>query len=281
MTTTQALLPTFLALVASLTAQLDGRSERGRVDAGNGGARLELASVSVPLPNGKTATAERGMLRVPIVRADPASKEIGIDVWRFRALEGAPQGAPPIFQLHGGPGWPGLEPAGIDWEGDIVPFLRTADLVIVGQRGIGSSTDTSCGPLLAEGARPGLDASREERAQYLRQKCGECRAHWEAQGYDLRGLNVKPDPHTAAVVARDQRGLPDQGPEARQARVVLLHEVDLLHETHRGEIARVVALQETVFPGQVDVVAQTREEQPARRQAVPDRSDRDLALGEG
>src|SRR5262245_18166809 len=97
-----------------------------------GAATLEMPPVSIPLANGKTATAERGTLRVPIVRAKPDSKPIGIDVWRFRALEGAPAGAPPIFQLNGGPGWPGLEPSGIDWEGGVVPFIRTADLVLVG-----------------------------------------------------------------------------------------------------------------------------------------------------
>jgi pimeloyl-ACP methyl ester carboxylesterase len=192
MTTKRDLLATLLVLIAPAAAHLDAQEDRDVEDGRQaGGARLELASVSIPLPGGKTATAERGMLRVPIVRADPASKVIGIDVWRFRALEGAPEGAPPIFRLYGGPGWPGLEPAGIDWEGDIVPFIRTADLVLVGQRGIGTSTDTSCDAVVVEGARPALDASREERAQYLRQKCGECRAHWESQGYDLRGLNVK------------------------------------------------------------------------------------------
>lgn len=192
MATMTNLLVPFLALIASARTHAGGQGNRAGEDAiDGGGAKLELASVSLPLPGGKTATAERGMLRVPIVRADQKSKVIAIDVWRFRALEGAPEGAPPIFQLNGGPGWPGLEPAGIDWQRDIVPFIATADLVIVGQRGIGTSTDTSCDMVLAGAERPALDASPEQRAQFLRQKCGECRAHWEALGYDLTGLNVK------------------------------------------------------------------------------------------
>jgi pimeloyl-ACP methyl ester carboxylesterase len=194
------LLLTFFVLLATSGAR--AAQERGGVDGRDGGATLELAAVPIPLPDGKTATAERGTLRVPIVRADPASKVIGIDVWRFRAQEGAPPGAPPIFRLFGGPGWPGFEPAGIDWR-EIEPFVRTADLVVVGQRGIGTSTDTSCAGVVADGERPALGASREERAQYLRQKCAECRAHWEALGYDLRGLNVK----EAAADVDDVRAL--------------------------------------------------------------------------
>lgn len=180
---TTAHLPLLLLALAP-AARASSHEERGA-------AKLEMRPVSIPLANGKSATAERGTLRVPIVRAKPDSKSIGIDVWRFRALEGAPAGAPPIFQLNGGPGWPGLEPSGIDWEGGIVPFIRTADLVLVGQRGIGTSTDTSCNAVLEDAERPGPLATRAERARFLRERCAACRAHWEAQGYDLSGLNVK------------------------------------------------------------------------------------------
>ena len=181
-----------LVLALARPATTDEQESRGAAAARTEAvAKLEMASVSVPLPDGTSAMADHGTLRVPILRADPASKEIGIDVWRFHALEGAPSGAPPIFQLNGGPGWPGLDPAAIDWEREILPFVRTADLVIVGQRGIGRSTDTSCAAVLAGAERPAPTATLEERAAFLRKKCGECRAFYEAQGYDLRGLNVK------------------------------------------------------------------------------------------
>jgi len=172
--------PLFLFLAQATPAQTDA-----------GPARLELAEVKVPLPDGTTATAERGFLRVPIVRADPKSKVIGIDVWRFRARADAAPGAPPVFQLNGGPGWPGLEPEGIDWERDIAPIVKSSDLVIVGQRGIGSSSDTGCAAVVTGLARPGLNAPLAEKARYLREACAACRAHWEAQGYDLSGLTVK------------------------------------------------------------------------------------------
>lgn len=77
-------------------------------------ARLEMAPVEIRLAGGGTRTAYRGMLHVPIVRANPESKEIGVDVWRFPADEGVPEGRPPLFRLFGGPGWPGLEPGDVD-----------------------------------------------------------------------------------------------------------------------------------------------------------------------
>lgn len=151
-------------------------------------ARLEMKPVVIALEGGSSATAFRGMLRVPIVRGDPTSKEIGVDVWQFKALEGVPAGRPPVFLLHGGPGWPGLEPADIDWADDVAPRIAYADLVIVGQRGIGTSEpDTSCAAFSRD-VDP--DLPEAERAAAVRAQCAACRAHWEAQGYDLSGFNV-------------------------------------------------------------------------------------------
>ena len=151
-------------------------------------ARLSMEPVQVPLSGGGSVTAERGKLRVPIVRADPQSKEIAVDVWRFHRVEGADPGTPPVFRLYGGPGWPGMEPEDVNYEQDLLPMLEVSDLVIVGQRGIGTSTpDTDCSPfaLDADG-----EPSREEQAELLQRGCRDCREHWESQGYDLTGFNV-------------------------------------------------------------------------------------------
>ena len=149
-------------------------------------AKLELRPVELPLRSGGTATVFRGDLTVPIVRDRPDSKPITVDVWHFPALEGANPNTPPIFRLYGGPGWPGMEPHEVDYEGELVPLLRMADLVIVGQRGIGTSKpNTVCPPRAAASAE--VETSRE---QELVDACRECREHWESQGYDLTGLNV-------------------------------------------------------------------------------------------
>jgi len=155
---------------------------------GDGLPRLEMQPVEIPGPGGETRVAYRGTLRVPIVRADPGSKEIGVDVWRFPADEGAPEGRLPVFRLFGGPGWPGYVPARIDWNEEVAPFVAHGDLVVVGQRGIGTSEpNTSCD---AFGGPVDPDLPPEERVAAMREQCAACRAHWEDQGYDLRGFNV-------------------------------------------------------------------------------------------
>ena len=150
--------------------------------------RLEMEEVAIERSSGDAATAYRGTLRVPIVRADPSSKVIGVDVWLFPADPGVPEGRPPLFRLNGGPGWPGMTPDQVDWDGEIAPIVKHGDLVIVGQRGIGTSTpNTDCQSFAAR-IDPELPA--EQQAEALREQCHACRAHWEAQGYDLSGFNV-------------------------------------------------------------------------------------------
>jgi len=153
---------------------------------------LVLEPVEVALASGGGAAAERGVLHVPLVRAEPEGAAIEVELYRFRAKESAPKDTPPVFLLHGGPGWPGL---GGDlarrgfYEERIEPYLAIADLVVVGQRGIGSSApDTECA-----GYEPfalDVDVGEEEENARLRAACAECKAHWEEQGYDLAGFNV-------------------------------------------------------------------------------------------
>lgn len=151
-------------------------------------AKLEMKPVEISLPDGTTKTVYRGMLRVPILRSKPTSKEIGVDVWRFPAAEGVPEDRLPVFQLHGGPGWGGYTPRNIDWDNDVAPWTAHGDLVVVGQRGIGQSEpNTSCAEFPMQVER---DASPEEIARVIHEQCTACRKHWEAQGYDLTGFNV-------------------------------------------------------------------------------------------
>jgi len=128
----------------------------------------------VPLRDGSLAAAERGMLFVPVNRADTSRGVIGIDVWRFRAS--APSQAPPVVLLHGGPGWPGLDGQLENpeyWERVIAPFTAVTDLIVIGQRGIGSSRPNT---LCANGP-PFLASQR-------------CRAFWDSTGLDLTGFSV-------------------------------------------------------------------------------------------
>jgi len=142
-----------------------------------------LETVTVALRSGEPRTAERGVLPVPVVRARPEGGTIQLVFHREH---------PPIFLLNGGPGFRGLEGeltrAGF-YEDNLERLNSVADVVVVGQRGIGSSgPETVCaGP-----PRVALDAPSDDAAEALAlaEAARACRARWEAQGLDLAGLNV-------------------------------------------------------------------------------------------
>ena len=139
--------------------------------------------------DGSLVEAERGVLFVPLNRENPNSKVISVELYRFPAAADAPGGVPPIFRLHGGPGWPGLgssmEREGY-YERSVEPFTRLSDLILIGQRGIGSSKpNTVCRPSDADD-----DLSDEEQAEIVRETAKRCRDWWEGQGFDLTGFNV-------------------------------------------------------------------------------------------
>jgi len=142
--------------------------------------------------DGTLGTAERGVLFVPVNRGDPDARVISVEFWRFERADDAEPDVPPIFVLHGGPGWPGLaedlHEAGY-FERRIEPLTRISDVVEVGQRGIGSSRpNTACeGPPRApEGQEP----SEEEVIQTLRETAARCQQFWEGRGLDLSGFTV-------------------------------------------------------------------------------------------
>ena len=128
----------------------------------------------VPLKDGRLATAERGLLFVPLNRADTGRGVISIDVWRFKAA--TPSSTPPIVLLHGGPGWPGLDPSLENpdyWDRVIQRFTGVSDLIVVGQRGIGSSKPNT----ICENGPPYQSSRR-------------CKAYWDSAGVDLSGYTV-------------------------------------------------------------------------------------------
>ncbi len=131
---------------------------------------LFLYPERIPLRDGSLTTAERGTLFVPLNRADTTSGVISIDLWRFPAE--TPSDAPPIVLLHGGPGWPGLDGSLENpdyWENVIARFTAVTDLIVIGQRGIGSSKPNTLG---------------ENRPPQ------RCRAYWDSAGIDLAGFTV-------------------------------------------------------------------------------------------
>lgn len=145
-----------------------------------------LVPERVSLRDGTLAEGERGLVFVPMNRSDTSRGVVGVEVWRFRALQ--PTNAPPVFRLPGGPGHDGLHVNLAQqgyYERLILPTIRYADYVIVGQRGIATSP-------------PNTICDRASGVEFSR----KCRAYWESAGLDPRGFTVVEAAHDVADVAR-------------------------------------------------------------------------------
>lgn len=171
------------SLAPSLLAQT--RINRGAAPPPAPGT-IFLVPERVSLRDGTLAEGERGLVFVPMNRSDTSRGVVGVEVWRFRALR--PTSAPPVFRLPGGPGHDGLHVNLAQqgyYERLILPTMRYADYVIVGQRGIATSP-------------PNTLCENFQGAEYARR----CRAYWESAGLDPRSFNVVEAAHDVADVAR-------------------------------------------------------------------------------
>lgn len=153
---------------------------------------LFITTERLALEDGGFTDAHRGVIYVPQNRASPDGGLFAVEFWRFPALDGADPATAPIFHLNGGPGWPGfgneLTNGGGFYEENIAPRARFADVIVVGQRGIGTSRpNTACAPpeRPAEGYASTADWAAAQQAAGRR-----CRAYWEGQGVDLKGITV-------------------------------------------------------------------------------------------
>jgi pimeloyl-ACP methyl ester carboxylesterase len=147
----------------------------------------------IPLKDGGFALAERGMLFVPVNRSDPKSAVIGVEVYRFKASKKAEKGTPPIFFLHGGPSFAGLERQLGEigtFEERWRPYLDVSDLVIVSQRGIGPSKPTTTIDMTPTRGPLDENVDDEKTLKEFQQICAREKAFWESQGLDLSGFTV-------------------------------------------------------------------------------------------
>ncbi len=147
----------------------------------------------IPLQNGDMFTAERGLMFVPLNRSKSTSDVIAVEFYRFPRSERADQNAPPLFILNGGPGFEGLE-ADLKnlgtFEQRLQQFLEVSEVVVVGQRGIGSSKPHT----QIEMNVPQSDASEaydaDKAMSVFRDGLASERQFWLDQGVDLNGFTV-------------------------------------------------------------------------------------------
>lgn len=147
----------------------------------------------IPLRDGGFVNAERGILFVPNNRSKEESAVIGVEVYRFRASAKAQPGTPPIFFLHGGPSFAGLQRS-LEMEGTFeerwLPLTDVSDVVVVGQRGIGSSKPTTTIETTTAPAAADQPYDAEEAAAEFRQVLAREKSFWEESGVDLSGFTV-------------------------------------------------------------------------------------------
>jgi len=148
----------------------------------------------IPLKAGGLFAAERGLMFVPLNRSNPASDVIAVEVYRFPRSDKANPETPPIFILNGGPGFPGLE-SGLarrgGFEQQIQPYLDISDVVVVGQRGIGSSKPDTKIQLKSPDPQPADQPYDDTTAVVeFREALSQERKFWIDRGVDLTGFNV-------------------------------------------------------------------------------------------
>ncbi len=147
----------------------------------------------IKLKEGGFFNAERGMMFVPLNRAKQNSDVIAVEVYRFNRSEKADPETPPIFYLHGGPSFSGLERP-LDRMGTFErrwqPFLDVSDVVVVSQRGIGPSKPTTIIEATTKPQLPDQPYDDSKAIADIQQVLANEKAAWEELGLDLSGFTV-------------------------------------------------------------------------------------------
>jgi pimeloyl-ACP methyl ester carboxylesterase len=165
----------------------------GAVESAPAPGSLFLYPERIPLQDGGFFSAERGTIFVPVNRSNPGSGVLALEVYRFKASEAADPDTPPIFFLHGGPSFEGLEEELGElgtFEEKWRPFLDVSDLVVLSQRGIGPSKPTATldltqppEPLDEEPDQARID--EDFRALLISEA-----DYWTSNGLDLAGFTI-------------------------------------------------------------------------------------------
>ncbi len=147
----------------------------------------------IPLEEGGFFPAERGRIFVPVNRSNPASGVLSLEVFRFKASDNADPGTPPIFFLHGGPSFGGLEGQLQElgnFEERWQPLLDVSDVVVISQRGIGPSKPTTIIDVTTPSSPLNQDIDEARAVEEFQEVLAAERDRWLTAGLDLSGFTI-------------------------------------------------------------------------------------------
>lgn len=154
----------------------------------------------IALQDGGFFTCQRGLLFAPTNRSKSSSDVIAIEFYRFPRIRNTDSSAhendtepPPIFILKGGPGFQGLE-GELNERGTLekkyLHFLNVADVIVIGQRGIGSSKPNTIVEERPTSVPADGTHNEEQAIESFQRQLSIERQYWLDQGVDLSGFNV-------------------------------------------------------------------------------------------
>jgi len=189
----------FLLTISSTNAQQSSNAGASKTSFHNAVAKspepgmIFLYPERIKLKEGGFFNAERGMMFVPLNRSKQNSDVIAVEVYRFSRSEKANPETPPIFYLHGGPSFSGLERP-LERMGTFErrwqPFLDVSDVVVVSQRGIGPSKPTTIIEATTKPQLPDQPYDDSKAIADIQQVLANERAAWQELGLDLSGFTV-------------------------------------------------------------------------------------------
>jgi pimeloyl-ACP methyl ester carboxylesterase len=188
----------FIALVGLIATDTSSMDQRTVGEEAQGPkvpepGTLFLYPERIPLEDGGFFNAERGVLFVPENRSKEDSRVIAVEVYRFRRSAQADPDTPPIFFLHGGPSFRGLEPSLAEpgtFEELWLPMLDVSGVVVISQRGIGPSKPTTTIEIATTPTPPDQPYDDDQAVADYRRALAEEKAAWMALGIDLSGYTV-------------------------------------------------------------------------------------------
>lgn len=163
----------------------------------SGTARGLVAQIDAPVDGerpiefrarGDTVDALEGRITVPLVRSDPASREITLRYVRFPATTATP--GSPIVYLAGGPGGSGIDGMRGNRHEFFMGLRAIADVVALDQRGTGDSEPDDVVCRHERGHRADRPGSRETYLTVIEEEVERCVRRLRERGIDVRGFTT-------------------------------------------------------------------------------------------